>query len=338
MTSWFEVKTEIDNRQSFDDVRREKIRAVEELTDRPLIIYATAFQIRGKVEASGGEVGIDSRDKVGFNEVISTIDGEDLDVLLHSPGGEAEAAESIVALLRSRFSHIRFIVPDQAKSAATMICCAGNEILMDERSELGPIDPQMLIRRADGALIPAPAQAIIAQFDKAKEALSENPQHIPAWLPILQPLGPSLLQECEIADRLSKSLVTDWLEKYMFAKHPEKSRLASEAADYIADSSKHLSHRRRIGLEDLIGLGLNVVDLRNMPELQDAIWGLYHSITLTLDGTAAFKIIENGHGNAYIRQVVVEQITIPIKRQSKPQPNQVSGGQEKQKKKRKRKR
>jgi len=337
MASWIEIKREIESRKSHDDVRRERIRAVEEITGRPLVIYATAFQVREKVAASGGEVGIDSRDKIGFNEVISNLEGQNLDVLIHSPGGEAEAAESVVAILRSRFSHIRFIIPDQAKSAATMICCAGNEILMDERSELGPIDPQMVIRRADGALVPAPAQAILDQFDKAKEALSKNPQHMPAWLPILQPLGPSLLQECETAYKLSRSLVTDWLEKYMFAEHPEKDRLAKRAADYLADAGKHLSHGRRIGLEDLVALEMNIANLRSMPELREAIWDLYHAIGLTLDETAAFKIIENGHGRAYIRRVVVREIQVPVMQQPQIRPSQRDKGL-KSKKKRKRKR
>ena len=42
------------------------------------------------------------------------------------------------------------MVPRMAKSAATMICLGANEIIMSSTSELGPIDPQILIRDEQG--------------------------------------------------------------------------------------------------------------------------------------------------------------------------------------------
>jgi len=338
MPSWIETKQEITRRNNdYDGVRRERIRAVEALTGRPLIVYATAFLSRDKVQTSSGEVVIDGRDKQGFDEVTANIDGDSLDVLLHSPGGDPQAAESIVELLRSRFSSLRFIIPDQAKSAATMMCCAGDEILMDERSELGPIDPQMLLTRGDGVLIRAPAQAILDQFDRAKDSLSKNPDHLPAWLPILQPLGPSLLTECEAADQLARELVTSWLKRYMLSGRADAADLAGQAAEYLADSKRHLSHGRRIGLRQMKELGLAVQDMKDTPQLQAAIWELYQAIVWTLDDTNAFKIIENGRGEAFIRQVIIHQISMPA--EGKPLRRQQPGGpagQAKAKRKRKR--
>lgn len=45
---------------------------------------------------------IDRNDKEGFREVLQGIDSENIDVLLHSPGGQSEAAEAIVKLLRAK--------------------------------------------------------------------------------------------------------------------------------------------------------------------------------------------------------------------------------------------
>ena len=321
MPAWSATKEAIARRNNdYDGIRRERIRAVEEISGRPLIIYATAFLERNKVAASQGEIGIDNYDPIGFDEVISVIAGDNLDVLLHSPGGSPEVAESIVSLLRSRFSSLRFIVPHMAKSAATMICCAGDEILMDERSELGPIDPQMQLIRGDGVPILAPAQAIIKQFDKAKETLADNPKQITAWLPILQPLGPSLLTECEAANELSYKLVKDWLKRYMFRDKANAEELADKVAQYLGDSAKHLSHGRRIGIEQLAELEVNATDLRQTPNLREAIWNLYQAIAWTLQDTNAFKIIESGHGTAYIRQVIVQEIRLPLGGPPFPQP------------------
>lgn len=71
--------------------------------------------------------------------------GAPLDLILHSPGGTAEAAESIVAYLRKRFSELRVIVPVAAMSAATMMAMAADRIVMGQHSQVGPIDPQLTI-------------------------------------------------------------------------------------------------------------------------------------------------------------------------------------------------
>jgi hypothetical protein len=320
MKSWVEITQEIKTKGGNDIVRRDYIRKVEEITGRPLIIYATDFINVDKIQAAGGEVSIDSRDKIAFNEVITGLNGDSLDVLIHSPGGSAEAAEAIIELLRSRFSNLRFIVPDLAKSAATMMCCAADQLLMDEKSELGPIDPQMMIVRGDKQVIRAPAQAIVDQFDLARKSISENPNSLPVWLPLLQTLSPSLLMECENADRLSRELVKSWLEKYMFRADDNKVEKATRTSEYLAKSQEHLSHGRRIGIEQLQELGFNILDTRTLPELQSAIWNLYLSIMITFDTSSAFKLTENGHGRALIRHLIVQQVQIPALNQPQPSP------------------
>ena len=92
------------------------------------------------------------------------------------------------------------------------------------------------------------------------------------------------------------------------------------ASEYLAKSQEHLSHGRRIGIEQLQKLGLNILDTRTVPELQSAIWNLYLSIMLTFDNSTAFKLTENGHGRALIRHLVMQQIQIPAQQPSPPKP------------------
>ena len=77
---------------------------------------------------------IHEEDILALMEVTAAMPGGDLDLILHSPGGSVEAAESIVSYLRSRFSHIRVIVPHLAMSAATMVACAANEIVVESHA------------------------------------------------------------------------------------------------------------------------------------------------------------------------------------------------------------
>ncbi len=68
-----------------------------------------------------------------------------LDLILHTPGGEIDATESIVNYLRQMFEDdIRVIVPQIAMSGGTLIACACKQILVGSRSNLGPIDPHLL--------------------------------------------------------------------------------------------------------------------------------------------------------------------------------------------------
>ena len=76
---------------------------------------------------------------------LHELKGEELDLILHSPGGSLEVSEQVVTYLRSKYRHIRAVVPQNAMSAATMIACACDGIVMGKHSALGPIDPQITV-------------------------------------------------------------------------------------------------------------------------------------------------------------------------------------------------
>lgn len=82
-------------------------------------------------------------DKI-YNAVTNFSDKKPILLVLYSQGGSAASAYLIGKLCRE-YSEKEFhvAVPRFAKSAATMICCAANQIHMGSLSELGPIDPQI---------------------------------------------------------------------------------------------------------------------------------------------------------------------------------------------------
>jgi len=67
----------------------------------------------------------------------------EIDVWLESPGGDAHSAFKLALMLRHAASRIRVVVPDYAKSAATLLSLAGDEIFLAPGAELGPLDAQM---------------------------------------------------------------------------------------------------------------------------------------------------------------------------------------------------
>lgn len=67
----------------------------------------------------------------------------EIDVWIESPGGDANAAYKLALMLRHAASYVRVVVPDYAKSAATLLALCGDEIYLAPGSELGPLDAQM---------------------------------------------------------------------------------------------------------------------------------------------------------------------------------------------------
>lgn len=82
-------------------------------------------------------------DKI-YNAITKFNETKPLLLILLSRGGEAGSAYLIGKLCRE-YSKGKFLVaiPRYAKSAATLLACAANEIHMGSMSELGPVDPQI---------------------------------------------------------------------------------------------------------------------------------------------------------------------------------------------------
>lgn len=286
--------------QAFDNVRRKYLCETAARTGRPIILYATKWtQADPNVPPSA--ISINDEDIQGLMAVIQGLGGDKLDLILHSPGGSGETAEAIVSYLRSKFSDIRVVVPQQAMSAATMIACGADSILMGKHSFLGPIDPQFVLNTPLGPRV-APAQAILDQFDKAVVEC-QDPDKLAAWLPMLSQYGPDLLVQCENQSALSQSLVESWLAAYMFGEHRDREAKAREIATWLSNHQNFRSHGRHISRPELEEKGLVIEHLEKNQEQQDLFLSVFHATMHTFSSTGAVKIIENSIGSAFIKAI-----------------------------------
>lgn len=124
MPSWDKVQGEIQAAGStYDVIRRKYLWELHQLTGRNVIAYYSGWMEK-EMLLSQGLVGVEVNDgdKNGFMATIHELDRSlGLDLILHTPGGDVAATESIVDYLRSMFSNdIRVIVPHMAMSAGTM--------------------------------------------------------------------------------------------------------------------------------------------------------------------------------------------------------------------------
>jgi len=166
MPTWGEILQELQQDAAlhpgaldFDGIRRKYLRQLHDETGRDTIIYYTDWMNGGSPATAISMVDIQ-----GMMEVCKGLRGPGLDLIIHSPGGSAEATDSIVRYLRRRFRNIRAFVPLAAMSAATMWALACDEIYMGKHSQLGPIDPQIITQGGQFA-----AGAVLEQFERAKK-------------------------------------------------------------------------------------------------------------------------------------------------------------------------
>lgn len=289
-------------------IRIETIQEIESITKRPLIVYAANTR-RGGFNVPNT---IDDSDITSFSDLIEGITDRQIDVFLNSPGGSAEATERIVNLLRQNFDYIRYLIPHTAYSAATMMALSGDEILMDDRSTLGPIDPQIIITTPQGGITSAPVQDILDGFAKVRQILKDQPDAITAYLPMLQKLDLHIFEICENAKLLAHTLAQNWLENYMFKDRRNRKKMAATIAEKLSSHKENLSRARTIGFYKAHKLGLEVRDLRNNSELRQKLWQLYCLIELYFDRTPAVKLFENSRGTSWARLHSEQIIQIPV--------------------------
>ncbi|OGU55867.1 MAG: hypothetical protein A2V66_18030 [Ignavibacteria bacterium RBG_13_36_8] len=234
-----------------------------------------------------------------------------LDLILHSPGGSLEAAEQIVNYLRAKYEHIRAIIPVSAMSAATMIACACDEIIMGKHSAIGPIDPQITFPTPSGHFT-APAQSIIDDFKQAQEEVSNNPKTAPLWINKVNAYPPGFLKMCSNTIELAKEKVEEWLSRYMLKDVPSENNKAKEIACWLGDANLHKTHRRPINISVAKEKGLKVIPLEDDQQLQERVLSVFHANMATFEFSDCMKLVENHTGKGLFLNVKIELQRLPM--------------------------
>jgi hypothetical protein len=313
MPTWGQILGEIrqqiqtGDKQAFDTVRNKYLRELSNSTDRDTIIYATRWT---SGDAPPNLVSINDEDIHAFMEAVAGLKRENLDLIIHTGGGSAEAADALVSYLRQKFRHIRIIIPQAAMSAGTMIACAADKIVMGKQSSIGPIDPQFILQTAVGLQV-IPAQAILDQFKKAQEDCSQNPKNLNSWLPMLSQYGPALLVRCQDQIDFGKELVGNWLKEYMF--RGENPEIADHIADHLSNHANFKTHGKHIGIEKAKEIGLKIESLEDNQDFQDKALSAFHATMHAFGSTNTAKVIANQNGNCYLKQFNI-QIPIPARK------------------------
>lgn len=286
------------------------MRRISEIRGRALLVYASAF-------AKPGPVFIDYDDRLPVFDLLNTLSGDAVDLLLETPGGSAEVVQDIVRAVRGKFASVGMIIPGQAKSAGTILVMAGDEILMEATSALGPIDAQLFMGNKRFS-----AQAFLDGLEKIKQEVESTGKLNRAYIPILQNVSPGEIQNCQNLLDFGKTLVANWLQEYKFkywdthssTRQPvtaeDKARRAAEIAGRLCDHAEWLSHGRSITMKDLQDMRLQIKDYSNDPNLRDAIRRYYVLLRMTFESPDIIKVIETP--DALIVRRTASPLQLPV--------------------------
>lgn len=261
-----------------EDAIKKKIEEIEIQTNRKLIVYLTNIQIPFAM--------ITRNDVFGFEDVLNSIShNKKGNLLLNSPGGEPNAAEKILIMCKRHFKEeFRTIIPDFAKSAATLISLGSDKILMGYSAELGPIDPQLqLIPNRP----PIPAQAVLSGIEYIRKRIKteKNPDPLGMYIPLLDKIRPELITICDDSIKHAKKLTQKYLSEGMLKNNKNQ---AEKVARLLCEGKEYKSHGKVIDYEEAKNiLKLNVELIDKDSSLWKSIWDLYCRGTLLLQEEGA---------------------------------------------------
>jgi hypothetical protein len=299
MPNWNDVLAELQgyNKGPHDQVRLKYLDQLYQHTKRNVLVYYSGW-LQKPPGLQGVDYLISDADKTGFMTCSHGVDRSlGLDLILHTPGGDVAATESIIDYLHSLYNgNIRAIIPQMAMSGGTLIALSCKSIVMGRQSSLGPIDPQI------GGM---PAQGILEEFNRAATEIQADQNRIPLWQPIIGKYWPTLITSCQHAINWSDELLRRFLSSCMYAADDPvvREEKIGKIANALGKQSTSKSHNRHISQEMAISLGLNIERIEDDDKLQDIVLSLHHALTITFAQTGVVKLVENHMGVAYVQQV-----------------------------------
>ncbi|HEU4325880.1 MAG TPA: hypothetical protein VFS21_22260 [Roseiflexaceae bacterium] len=181
-----------------------------------------------------------------------------LDLVLHQFGGRVNASRRIALLLRSYAAQLHVLIPYKARSAATVLALASDQIVMGPLAELSPIDPQIAASGDPPAGTPALMSVEdIRAFRRMAEdwfGLQREEHAMQAFALLSQRLFPATLGNFFRADQQIRLIAEELLRFHLpEAAVEERRRVVQQLASgyYAHDYSITREEAQRLGLRVL---------------------------------------------------------------------------------------
>jgi hypothetical protein len=195
-------------------------------------------------------------------------------LLLSSPGGDGLAAERIINVCRAYSGTGKYavIVPSKAKSAATMICLGASEILMSKTSELGPIDPQIIIEHKWFSVF-----NIIKSYEELFGLAVKEKGNLQPYLQQLANYDARVIEEFKSALDLSKDIAIKVLKTGQF--QGKKERTIESKINLFLNPKQVKVHSRPIYAAEALSRGINII----LQDIKGPSWPMIYELYVRLN-------------------------------------------------------
>lgn len=261
--------------------RQALIKEIDEEQGTTLICY---------VSSDGCEIERD--DVFGFVDLLHNIpSGAPIDLMLHTLGGNVDAAEKIMIQVRRRLGEtgrLRVIVPNYAKSAGTLMALGAHSLLMSDASELGMIDPQVKLKDERGNEIYTSVIAYLEVYETHFNAVKADPGDQASQI-MLQQFDPVVVRKLRGQRDRTRDIALKLLNRV--------GAPSTTITENLMDLSRWKSHGQMIGPDDAREIGL-MVEYR---PADDELWQKYwHLLCL--------QRLEIGHDKKIFESAWVSQV------------------------------
>ncbi len=292
MPTWDEILKETEDYTLFNLIYK-YLNEVSNYTKTDTICYFSGFTMTKIGIIPPQFYSITEQDIQGFMTCSNKIRKTNVNLIIHTPGGDYEATKRIINYLLNVYDKITVFVPHIALSGGTLIACASDEIIMGPYSSLGPTDPQILM---GNKLIPV--GAIVSEFKRAFAEVKINPETSILWSHRLSQVPLGLIDSLEAMLENSATYLKELLLRKNCKGKSEK--IVEDIVEKLNDYSHHSTHGRGISLKEAKDLGLNVIDLSKDKELEDKVLSVYHAATILFQKTNVTKIIANNLKKSFL--------------------------------------
>lgn len=296
MPSWSDILSQVQSVSNegaeLNKIREEYLSLISSITDRNVISYYSCWL---KTPGAPNSY-VNDQDTNAFMNAVHGLDKKKgLDLILHTPGGDLAATESLINYLRTIFfSDIRAIVPQISMSAGTIIALSCKAIILGKQSSLGPIDPQL------GGVA---CQSVLEEFETAVKEVTANPASAALWQVIFNKYNPTFITSCKKSIEWSEKLMEDYIK----SAYGNSFNMESVKNLFLNNKNSY-SHARHISKEACKNAGLYIIDLEDNQELQEAVLSLHHAYMILFDKFSISKVVENQIGGCFVQQFDPKQL------------------------------
>lgn len=257
---------------------------------------------------NGGEIKISDISRINDELRSSIPSNNDIDILLHTDGGDPNAAYRIIQHIRGTVNKVSILIPFYAYSAGTLMCFGADKILLGASAVLSPIDIYVRFENDENNRIELAAIDKYIEFVKyckktIEDAEMETNLEEALLVEMVRQIGATNIGSFFRKREWTKYYAEILLSDYMLKDIPDKQKIMDHIIDMMVFKFPSHSFDIDYNIAKIIGL---VVE--NMPiDLSDKTKSLVELLEEAVLNNQICAYIGNGYRLPFFRLYDIEE-------------------------------